>query len=62
MKIDILSDLHLDFYFRGKPKAQSVESVFSRIFDKENIGDALIVAGDIGHNNKQNIQVLEPRN
>ncbi len=59
MKIDILSDLHLDFYFKGKPKVQSVESVFSRIFDKENIGDALIVAGDIGHNNKQNIQVLK---
>ncbi len=62
MIIDILSDLHIDFYFRKKPTAEKVELVYSKIFtdnQQRNVGDALIVAGDIGHNNRQNIQVLE---
>lgn len=58
MIIDILSDLHLDFYFRGLPEEETVKSHLLRIFEKKK-GDMLIVAGDIGHNNKQNIHILK---
>jgi len=63
MKIDILSDLHLDFYF--KPHLTTVENVtsfFGVVFtdnDTREIGDVLIIAGDIGHYNEQNIEVLK---
>jgi DNA repair exonuclease SbcCD nuclease subunit len=64
MIIDILSDLHLDFYFNNKkPLSRSaVKSIFEPIFldnQKRKCGDVLIVAGDIGHYNKQNIKILK---
>lgn len=62
MKIDILSDLHLDFYFkRNLSETKAVETLYSHIFtdnQKRNVGDVLVVAGDIGHYNEQNIEVL----
>ncbi|MEN8303739.1 MAG: metallophosphoesterase [Campylobacterota bacterium] len=63
MIIDILSDLHVDFYFRSnKPPREAVEATYSNIltdFETKKVGDVLIVAGDIGHNNEQNISVLK---
>jgi metallophosphoesterase superfamily enzyme len=61
--IDILSDLHVDFYFKfKKPEPKAVESLYSHIIldnQKRDVGDVLIVAGDIGHYNSQNINVLK---
>ena len=62
MTIDILSDLHLDFYFSKKPRAEAVQSVYGHIFtnnQKRKVGDILVIAGDLGHYNTQNIRVLE---
>lgn len=63
MKIDILSDLHLDFYFKPHLTiSKNIISLFREIFtDNETraIGDVLIIAGDIGHYNEQNIKILK---
>ncbi len=63
MKIDILSDLHLDFYFKPHLTTQeNVVSFFEPILTQNNtrkIGDVLVIAGDIGHYNSQNIEVLK---
>jgi len=63
MTIDILSDLHLDFYFPANktPDIDAVKSIFDPIFcnNKRKAGDVLIIAGDIGHYNHQNIQILQ---
>jgi DNA repair exonuclease SbcCD nuclease subunit len=56
MKIDILSDLHIDFYFRGKPTEDSVRKLYGNILGG---GDMLVVAGDLGHDNRQNIRTLK---
>lgn len=61
MTIDILSDLHIDFYFRHSLTDEAVKSIYSHIVtdnQKREIGDVLIVAGDIGHYNAQNVTVL----
>lgn len=62
MKIDILSDIHLDFYFKPHLTTfENVASFFKLVFtdgETREIGDVLIIAGDIGHCNKQNIEVL----
>lgn len=62
MKIDVLSDLHIDFYFRHHITIEAVESAYAHILtDNGNreTGDVLIIAGDIGHYNEQNIEVLK---
>jgi DNA repair exonuclease SbcCD nuclease subunit len=63
MTIDILSDLHLDFYFKSHlTTAENIVSFFKLIFtddDTRETGDVLIIAGDIGHYNEQNIEVLK---
>ncbi len=63
MKIDYLSDLHLDFYFPpDNVTSEAVISIFDPIFLNNRAttpGDILIIAGDIGHYNDQNIQVLK---
>jgi DNA repair exonuclease SbcCD nuclease subunit len=63
MTIDILSDLHIDAYFAfARPQAETVKAIYSHIFldnQKRDPGDVLIIAGDIGHHNTQNIKVLE---
>lgn len=63
MKIDILSDLHIDFYFNPKEKIEDeeIKKLYEPIIKKDNreIGDVLIVPGDIGHYNHQNIKVLK---
>lgn len=57
MKVDILSDLHLDFYFLEFPSKKDIRKVFDSIFVDS--GDILIIAGDIGHDNQQNINILK---
>jgi len=63
MTIDILSDLHLDFYFRGeKNHADAVQKLYTPIFiqqEQRSVGNVLIVAGDLGHDNLQNIDILK---
>ena len=59
MKIDILSDVHFDNYFYGKYKNDDVIKFYSQIIDFKNCGDVLVIAGDIGHNNTQNIKILK---
>ena len=64
MTIDILSDIHLDFYFKSKKliKDEEVENLFSHIFTMKGAStpaDMLIIAGDLGHDNQQNINVLK---
>lgn len=59
MKVDILSDIHLDFYFKNTTiNEEDVKDLFSHIFT-QSPADILIIAGDIGHNNQQNINVLK---
>ena len=62
MIVDILSDLHLDFYFKPHlTTAENIAPFFKLVFtddDTRKIGDVLIIAGDIGHYNEQNIEVL----
>ena len=59
MKIDILSDVHFDNYFYGKYTNDDVIKFYSQIIDFNNCGDVLVIAGDIGHNNSQNIKILK---
>lgn len=61
MQIDILSDLHLDLYFSIKKEMDidAIKAMYDPIFLKDNIGDVLVIAGDIGHHNQQNIEILK---
>ena len=63
MKVDILSDLHLDFYYKPHLTiSESIASFFKLVFtddETRKVGDVLIIAGDIGHYNEQNIEVLK---
>ena len=59
LKIDILSDTHFDNYFYGKYTNYDVINFYSQIIDFNNCGDVLVIAGDIGHNNIQNIKILK---
>lgn len=64
MIIDILSDLHLDFYFPQQKAVDinGVKSIFDPIFfdnKKRDCGDVLVIAGDLGHFNSQNIKILK---
>lgn len=59
MKIDILSDVHFDNYFYNKYKSDDVIKFYSQIIDFNNCGDVLVIAGDLGHDNEQNIKILK---
>ena len=61
MQVDILSDLHLDYYFpKDKYNVDAVASIFNPLFlQGRKIGDVLVIAGDIGHYNEQNIKVIK---
>lgn len=56
MTIDILSDLHTDFYFHRPPDEKKILSLYGNALREG--GDVLVVAGDLGHNNRQSLQVL----
>lgn len=59
MKIDILSDVHFDNYFYNKYKSDDVIKFYSQVIDFNNPGDVLVIAGDLGHDNEQNIKILK---
>jgi predicted phosphodiesterase len=60
LKIDITSDLHLDFFLRSnKTLNENKIKVFVKQYFKESDSKTLIVAGDIGHYNIQNYEVLK---
>lgn len=64
MTIDILSDLHLDFYFSIKETidVSTVKSVFNNILladGRVKTADMLIIAGDLGHYNEQSLSILK---
>lgn len=64
MKIDILSDTHFDTYFTQAQSSniEAIKSIFDPIFfdnRKRETGDVLIIAGDIGHYNSQNMKILK---
>jgi len=63
MKVDYLSDLHIDFYFPKNKKIldEDIKALYHPIITKGNreIGNVLIIAGDIGHYNYQNITILK---
>ena len=59
LKVDILSDTHFDNYFYGKYTNDDVIKFYSQIIDFNNCGDVLVIAGDLGHNNSQNIKILK---
>jgi Icc-related predicted phosphoesterase len=60
MKIDLLSDLHLDFWFRASSDypEQKIKSVFDDKLSYSEDHEVLIIAGDISHYNSQ-ISILE---
>lgn len=60
MKIAIMGDTHFDFYFSSNSSSISERLFHLKIgYHLENIGaDVLIIAGDLGHYNAQNIQAL----
>ncbi|MDH4943965.1 metallophosphoesterase [Sulfurimonas sp. C5] len=63
MKVDILSDVHFDSYFpiKRKYEKEEVKKFFDPFFLQNNrkVGEVLILAGDIGHWNDQNIAILK---
>lgn len=75
LKVSYLSDIHIDFFVRqaneraywevledGKTKHSSVDpigDVVNKLKNSAELGEILIVAGDIGHKNQQNKEFLE---
>lgn len=62
MKIDYTSDTHFDFYIHESKSASAsrVEAFIKRYFkfQTKQRGEVLIVAGDLGHYNRQNVDFL----
>lgn len=64
MKIDFLSDIHLDFWVKElnpqSPKfKKQMETLINIIYNKALVkGDVLVIAGDIGHSNQQTMYFL----
>jgi len=65
MTLSILSDLHLDFYFKSfKQTQEEVKAFFDPIFtpivegEKIESSDVLVVAGDLGHYNSENVKII----
>ena len=60
MIIDIISDLHLDFYMVARKgfKESRAKMFFDTLFKNKN-ADVLIIAGDIGHYNSQNYKAIQ---
>jgi len=60
MTIDIISDLHIDFYFKDSKQINKrvVLQLFDRIFRNKQ-SDILIIPGDLGHNNQQITDIIK---
>jgi DNA repair exonuclease SbcCD nuclease subunit len=62
MEIDILSDIHIDYYFNKQEELtdEAIKEVYEPIiFINGKVAEVLIISGDIGHYNNQNIRVLK---
>lgn len=64
MKVDITSDLHIDFWvdpvhMKNQSKHRELISVLVSNLLPEEPSDTLIIAGDIGHYNNQNVILFE---
>lgn len=57
MKVDIISDTHFDFHIKTDD-FQSKKDFTDKLFSTTD-SEILIVAGDIGHSNSQNIEILK---
>ncbi|NQY58439.1 metallophosphoesterase [Cognatishimia sp.] len=61
MKIDLISDIHIDIYIKdpqGDYKTHKYDKFIEEVL-VPNDSDILSIAGDIGHYNKQNVLLLE---
>lgn len=65
LNISILSDLHLDFYFKSfKQSKEEVKKFFDPIFTpivegvKVDPSDVLVIAGDLGHYNAESAKII----
>jgi DNA repair exonuclease SbcCD nuclease subunit len=63
MKLDIISDLHLDFWIKElNPEHPKFEKAVAKFIDRiipGSTGETLIIAGDIGHYNSQAEELLK---
>jgi len=64
MKTSILNDLHIDFYKipnrqRKDKRLRVLKMIYSEVLDSSLDVPVLIVAGDLGHNTKEALEVLE---
>ncbi|UYB50109.1 metallophosphoesterase (plasmid) [Lysinibacillus capsici] len=59
MKIDYISDLHLDFHVSMQSISQEAKTFefLSKLLPEE-LGDILIIAGDLSHDNQQSYWIL----
>lgn len=60
MKIDILSDIHIDVWH--DPHTLLSHARFNEIFNPvlpKTKGDVLVISGDLGHYNTQNLDILK---
>lgn len=55
MSIDYISDLHLNYHLQNKNHTE----LFTQLIDLKNTSEILIIAGDLGDDNKQNYNVLK---
>jgi DNA repair exonuclease SbcCD nuclease subunit len=63
VKIGYISDLHIDFWVKcsntQSPKTQKKIKKFVKDLTNSEVGDVLLIGGDIGHYNEQNILLLK---
>ncbi len=60
MKVDYISDLHIDMYIDYNESVDDIIRIFNQIIAKDRkIGDVLVIAGDLGHYNNQSIEFLK---
>lgn len=62
IQFDLISDIHLDFWLRRKgPTAEDnvreVERFAERLLP-QTVSEVLVIAGDLGHRNQQNVELL----
>ena len=58
MKIDFISDLHIDHHINPSSNEVKINKFISHLLPEEP-ADILIIAGDLGHYNEQNIKFLK---
>jgi len=59
MKINVLSDLHISSHVRANAKDIEIYEVFKDVLSSDISVEVLCVPGDLGHDTKQSLYVLE---